>query len=66
MFASYRFAAAQGKKGKKKGQIAAATSAPPPKKAVKLSHPPESFEIWGKLGFKPPGDVRLTQPQLAL
>jgi len=50
-------AALKGKKGKKKAQIAAAFSAPLPKKTVKLSHPPDSFEIWGKLGFKPPVDT---------
>ena len=46
-------------KGKKKGGSGGKSSTPPmPKtKVVKMTHAPESFESFGKLGFKPPLDT---------
>merc|ERR1712070_133328 len=46
-------------KGKKKGGGGGKSSTPPtPKtKVVKMTHAPESFESFGKLGFKPPLDT---------
>merc|ERR1712070_420863 len=44
-------------KGKKKGGGGGKSSTPPTTKVVKMTHAPESFESFGKLGFKPPLDT---------
>ena len=48
------FAGILNKKSKRKGGASTAGSAPPKPKPVRLSHSPEFFAVWDRLGFKAP------------